>query len=272
MVKEDLRRHDAPLRRASEAPHNSTMEWTDEAVILGARRHGESSVIVEAMTRGHGRHLGLVRGGRSRRMSALIQPGNGVTLTWRARLDDHLGQFAIEGTELRAGRFLDDAASLFGLGHLAGLLRLLPERDPHEGLYHALLVVLEHLDSPDVAAALMVRFELALLADLGFGLDLSACAVSGATQDLVFVSPKSGRAVSARAGEAYAARLLALPAFVSDRFMGDHVTSEQIAAGFALTGHFLRRNIYEPRGLVPPDERASFLAAVMGEERAGKPD
>lgn len=240
------------------------MEWTDEAVILGARRHGESSVILEAMTRRHGRHLGLLRGGRSSRMRAVIQPGNGVTLVWRARLDEHLGQFGVEAAELRAGRFLEKAASLFGLGHLAALLRLLPERDPHEGLFEALLVVLDHLEEPSLAAPLMVRFELAILSELGFGLDLSACAVTGATQELVFVSPKSGRAVSAKAGEAYADRLLALPAFVRDGFMGESVTPAQVAAGFSLTGHFLRRDVYEPRGVSQPDERAAFIAAALG--------
>lgn len=239
------------------------MQWTDQAVILGARKHGESSVIVEAMTRGHGRHLGLVRGGRSARMSALIQPGNIVDLTWRARLDEHLGLFSIEANDLKAGLFLEQAASLFGLGHLAGLLRLLAEREPHPGLYQAMLVVLEHLDEPNIAAPLLVRFELALLAELGFGLDLSACAVSGGTQELVFVSPKSGRAVSRQAGSAYADRLLALPAFVRDGFLGDSISAGEIVAGFALTGHFLLRDVYEPRGMNAPDERASFVSSVL---------
>jgi DNA repair protein RecO (recombination protein O) len=238
------------------------MQWTDQAVILGARKHGESSVIVEAMTREHGRHLGLVRGGRSSRMGALIQPGNIVDLTWRARLDEHLGIFGIEANDLRAGRFLENAASLFGLVHLAGLVRLLAEREPHAGLYEALLVVLEHLDVPDIAAPLIVRFELALLAELGFGLDLSVCAVTGATQELTHVSPKSGRAVSRAAGLPYADRLLGLPAFVRDGFLGISVSAPELEAGFALTGHFLMRDIYGPRGLNAPDERASFIAAA----------
>lgn len=239
------------------------MEWTDEGVILGVRRHGESSVILEAMTRGHGRHQGLVRGGRSSRMRATLQPGNGVSLTWRARLEEHLGQFAVEPLALRAGTLLGCAASLYGLGHVAALIRLLPERDPHESLYEALLVVLEHLDTPRIAAPLIVRLELALLAELGFGLDLAVCAVTGATQELVHVSPKSGRAVSAKAGEPYADRLLPLPAFVRDGFLGDSISHEQTRQGFGLTGHFLRRDVYDPRGLAMPDERAAFIAAAL---------
>jgi DNA repair protein RecO (recombination protein O) len=240
------------------------MEWSDDAVILGARRHGETSVVLEAMTRRHGRHLGLVRGGRSKRLRPVLQAGNGATLTWRARLEDHLGLYAVEAGEERAGRFLDHGAALFGLGHLAALLRLLPERDPHEALFDALLVVLDHLDEPPIAAALMVRFELALLTELGFGLDLSACAVTGGTQELIFVSPKSGRAVSAKAGEPYADRLLKLPAFVRDGFMGDAVGPVQARQGFDLTGHFLKRDVYEARGVKEPAERGAFIASALG--------
>lgn len=239
------------------------MQWTDEAVILGARKHGESSLIVEAMTREHGRHLGLVRGGRSIRMNALIQPGNIVDVKWQARLDEHLGQFSIEANELRAGRFLEQAASLFGLGHIAGLIRLLAERERHEGLYQALLVVLDHLDEPHIAAPLLVRFELALLAELGFGLDLGVCAVTGGTQELIYVSPKSGRSVSRSAGAEYADRLLALPAFVRDGFLGESIAKDEIVAGFTLTGHFLTRNVYQPRGMQAPEERQNFIAAAL---------
>jgi DNA repair protein RecO (recombination protein O) len=236
------------------------MEWTDDAVILGARRHGETSLVVEVMTRGHGRHLGLVRGGRSARHRAVMQAGNSVAVTWRARLDEHLGLFQIEPVTLRAGRLIETGSALYALTHLAGLLRLLPERDPHEGLFEALGVVLDHLDSPAIAAPLLVRFEVQLLAELGFGLDLATCAVTGGTQELVFVSPKSGRAVSRQAGAAYADRLLPLPAFVREGFLGDTIPGGEIAAAFALTGHFLTRHVYEPRGLAMPDSRAAFLS------------
>ncbi len=250
------------LRSAPLIPHNTVMEWTDEGIILGARRHGESSVILEAMTRHHGRHLGIVRGGRSVRFGPVLQPGNTVSLVWRARLDEHLGQYSVEGLNLRAGQLMPQAASLYGLTHMAALVRLLAEREPHERLYAALDVVLAHLDVPGIAAPLVVRFEIELLAELGFGLDLASCAVTGGTQELAFVSPKSGRAVSSRAGEAYADRLLALPAFVREGFLGDSITAAEMTEGFALTGYFLQRHVWEPRGMHAPDERAAFAAAV----------
>lgn len=237
------------------------MEWSDEGIVIGVRRHGESAVILEAMTRGHGRHLGLVRGGRSARMQPLLQPGNEVSLVWRARLEEHLGNFAIEAGELHAARLLGDALALFGLTHVAGLLRLLPERDAHEGLFEALKVVLAHLGEPRLAGPLVVRFEMALLAELGFGLDLSACAATGAREELTHVSPRSGRAVSRLAAAPYAGRLLPLPRFLGTTGAGDLDIAE-VEAGFTLTGHFLRRHVYEPRGLAEPEARMAFLAAM----------
>ena len=180
------------------------MEWRDEAVILGVRRHGEGSVIVEVMTPAHGRHMGLVRGGRSSRMRALLQPGNSVEVTWRARLDEHLGNFAIEADRLRAAMLMETPMALNGLQLLAAHMRLLPERDPHAALYHAALVILDNLDEPEKAARLVIRFELALLEELGFGLDLASCAATGDNRELVYVSPKTGRAVSRTAGAPWA--------------------------------------------------------------------
>ncbi len=133
------------------------MQWTDDAVILGARRHGEGSLIVDAMTRAHGRHLGLARAGRGGAMAAALQPGNGVRATWRGRLDEHLGNFTIEPVAMRAGGLMGRAAALYALGYLCALTRLLPEREPHESLHDALCVVLDHLDEPDIAGALVVR-------------------------------------------------------------------------------------------------------------------
>lgn len=251
------------------------MEWSDEAVIIGVRRHGESAAIVEAMTRAHGRHLGIVLGGRSERLRPLLQPGNGVSVRWRARLDEHLGNFQLEPLAMRAGRLMERAASLYGLTYAASLLRLLPERDPHEALYEATCVLVDHLDTPEVAAPLMVRFEMAMLTELGFGLDLSACAATGATQELIYVSPRSGRAVSARAGAPYADRLLPLPAFVRGGFDGDTAPAEDVRAGFRLTGHFLEGHVFEPRGQPMPDERAAFLSASLAAMEGGggpKPD
>ncbi|RVD25012.1 DNA repair protein RecO, partial [Mesorhizobium sp. M4A.F.Ca.ET.020.02.1.1] len=170
------------------------MEWRDEGIILGTRRHGETSAILEVMTRAHGRHLGLVRGGRSRKQQPVLQPGNRVDLLWRARLDEHLGTFQAEAIEMNAARLMDSAIAVYGLQTMAAHLRLLPERDAHGALYETLAVMIAHLDDADAAGELVARFELLILDELGFGLDLSQCAATGSRQDLAYVSPKSGRA------------------------------------------------------------------------------
>jgi DNA repair protein RecO (recombination protein O) len=239
------------------------MQWTDEGIIIGTRRHGETSLIIELMTRGHGRHLGLVRGGRSRRRQPILQPGNSIEATWRARLHEHLGHFTVEPLMLRAARLIDSAAGLYGIHALAGLIRLLPERDPHPRLYDALAVILDVLHQPDRAAPPIVRFELALLEDLGFGLDLGSCAATGANDNLAYVSPKSGRAVSRSAGDPYCDRLLPLPAFLVEASAGV-VPPSDLAQGFLLTGYFLARHVFEPRGMQPPEARARFIALVTG--------
>ncbi|HEY8567311.1 MAG TPA: DNA repair protein RecO [Beijerinckiaceae bacterium] len=241
------------------------MQWSDEGLVLGLRRHGEAAAILEVMTRDHGRHNGLVHGGRSRRMQPVLQPGNTVHLTWRARLDEQLGTFTVEpGTE-RAARLLGSKLALYGLGTLSAHLRLLPERDPHPGLYETATVLADHLDDPELAPALMVRFEMAVLNDLGVGLDLSACAATGSRTDLIYVSPKSGRAVSAGAGEPYKDRLLKLPGFLVGQTRSNTVSAEDLAAGFRLTGHFLRETLQETSGAVLPDERERFVAAALQE-------
>ena len=237
------------------------MEWRDEGIIIGVRRHGETSAIVEAMTRAHGRHLGLVRGGRSRKMQPMLQPGNRVDLTWRARLDEHLGTFQAEPIELNAARLFEAATAVFGLQMLAAHLRLLPERDPHPALYETLGLVLSHLDDAAAAGELAVRFELLVLDELGFGLDLSECAATGTRDDLVYVSPKSGRAVSRAAGEPWRDAMLPLPAFL-DRRSGMRADASAFEQAFRLTGYFFERHVYEPRGIGQPEARASFIAAV----------
>ena len=236
------------------------MEWRDEGVVIGLKRLGETSSVMEAMTRAHGRHLGLVRGARSGRLSAALQPGNSVALVWRARLDEHLGYYAVEPLTLRAGRFLPSAMALAGLNLIGALLRLLPERDPHEGLFDALLVVIEALDEPARAPAMLARFEARMLGECGFALDLDACAATGAREALIYVSPKSGRAVSAAAGAPYRERLLPLPAFL--RAAAEEPTAEDVADAFRLTGYFLERELFAPRGLKLPDARAALLAAL----------
>ncbi len=238
------------------------MQWTDDGIIIGTRRHGETSLIVELMTPAHGRHLGLVRGGRSRRVQPTLQPGNSVTATWRARLDAHLGHYTVEGTTQRAARLIEGPAGLYGIQALAGLLRLLPERDPHPRLYDGLLAILDFLDDPLIAGGLIVRFEIKLLDDLGFGLDLERCAATGTNDDLAYVSPKTGRAVSRSAGEAYRDRLLPLPPFLMEAPSVSRPRVAELADAFRLTGYFLARHVYEPRGLAPSDARSSFVALV----------
>ncbi|MEX4007521.1 DNA repair protein RecO [Neoaquamicrobium sediminum] len=237
------------------------MEWRDEGIVLGTRRHGETSVILELMTRAHGRHLGMVRGGRSRRMQPLLQPGNRIDVIWRARLDEHLGLYQVEPLELHAARLFDSACAVYGLQTIAGHLRLLPERDPHANLYETLNLLIEHLDDPASAAELVVRFELLILDELGFGLDLARCAATGGSDDLVYVSPKTGRAVSRTAGAPWADRLLALPAFLR-RGSGLRADLAAMEDAFRLTGFFFARNVYEPRGLEEPEARLGFLAAL----------
>jgi DNA repair protein RecO (recombination protein O) len=237
------------------------MEWTDVGIVLGTRRHGEANAILELMTRAHGRHLGLVRGGAGSRLKPVLQPGNTLVATWRARLDEHLGYFTVEGLDLRAATYLGAAHALYGATHLAALCRLLPERDPHEAVFDALDEALSALGDPAAVAVLVARLELHLLAELGFGLDLSACAATGEVTDLVYVSPKSGRAVSRAAGAPWREKLLALPAFFADEAAA-HPSADDLAAGFALTGFFLQRHLYGPRDAKLPEARAQFIAAV----------
>src|SRR5208282_1048318 len=196
------------------------MQWTDEAIVLGAKRHGETSVILELMTQERGRHLGLVRGGTGARLRGVLQPGNSLRATWRARLDDHLGHYLVEGINLRAAGILTAAHAVHG--------------EPHAGIHATLEQILDALDDPSVVGPMVARFELAFLAELGFGLDLSSCAATGAKDDLIYVSPRSGRAVSGAAGEAYREKLLRLPSFL--RTDTEPASAADLADAFALTG------------------------------------
>jgi DNA repair protein RecO (recombination protein O) len=240
------------------------MEWTDEGIVLGVRRHGESSAIVELLSRGHGRHFGVWRGGAGARMRPLLQPGNSVTAVWRARLDEHLGYYQVEGTRLRAATLLASSHAVYGVTHLASLARLLPERDPHQEIYEMLDRTLDDFDDADGAAAHLIKFELAMLTELGFGLDLEACAATGATTELIYVSPKSGGAVSRSAGAPFHDRLLRLPAFLRQGEARVNGWSDQdLSDGFALTGLFLLRHVLEPRGQLHSDARDGFINAVI---------
>ncbi len=239
------------------------MHWTAEAIVIGTRRHGETSTILEIMAREKGRHLGLVRGGRSRRLRPVLQQGNTLRVTWRARLDEHLGTFTVEPLRERAAALMGSAAATFGIQLVGAHLRLLPERDPHPRLFDALDVIVDVFDDKMVAAELVVRFELLLLDELGVGLDLTRCAATGEERGLAYVSPKSGRAVSRQAGLAYDNRLLKLPAFLIDRRGGEPPSAADLEAAFRLTGYFLDRHIWQPRRLNPGEARAGFLRAVL---------
>ncbi len=216
------------------------MEWRDEGVLLSARPHGESSVIAEVFTAAHGRHAGVVRGGASRKQAAHLQPGGQVAVTWRARLDDQLGTFVVEPLRARVG-VLGDAARLAAMTSACALLRLaLPERDPHASLWRATVAFLDVLEAGQGPwAGAYLRWELGLLDDAGFGLDLTRCAVTGATEGLVYVSPRSGRAVSAAGAGDWADRLLPLP---------DSLRSgeEGVVQGLSVTAHFLTRALSRP--------------------------
>lgn len=225
------------------------MEWADEGILLGLRPHGEQGAVLAFLTAEHGRHLGLAHGARGR-SGGRYQPGNRMSLRWRARIEDQLGTFTCEPMENLAARLLSDASRLAGLASLCALVdQMVPEREPQPGVYRRLGAALDAMTGEGWAAEI-ARFELALLAELGFGLDLSSCAATGATTDLVYVSPKSARAVSRAAGAPYHDRLLPLPPFLRDPSAS--VAAGDITAAFALTGWFLQRHATAPGRELPP--------------------
>lgn len=238
------------------------MQWRDEGLVIGVRGHGETSVILELMTKEHGRHLGLVRGGKGSALRAVLQPGNQVVANWRARLDSQLGAYLVEPLQSRAARLIEHGYALHGVAFLCALLRLLPERDPHAEIHEMARLIADRLGSRDHAPALLARFEIAMLGALGFGLDLSTCALTGAREDLAYVSPKSGRAVSRDAGEPWRERLLRYPAFLQGGDFAASPDEAELDAAFRLTGHFLNRDVFAPRGAAMPPARGFYLKAV----------
>ncbi|MBY0559082.1 DNA repair protein RecO [Hyphomicrobium sp.] len=237
------------------------MQWSDEGIVLSVKPHGETAAIVDLWTRAHGRHMGLVHGGRSRRLRPVLQPGNHIDAEWKARLADQLGTMSVEMRRAFAAEAMDDAQALMALSSITSLTRLLPERDPHPNLYEITLFVLGFFNDATVWPALLVRWEMALLDELGFGLDLSQCAATGSNDQLIYVSPKSGRAVSASAGEPYRDKLLALPQFLTKQRSGA-VTMQDVSIGFALTGHFIEKHLLLPRGETLPQSRARLVALL----------
>ena len=234
------------------------MEWRDEAIILAARPHGETSLILQVLTRERGRHAGLVRGARRSRGRGVYETGNRITADWRARLADHLGTLRCELLRGYAADLIDDPARLSCLAAAAALAEAaLPEREAAPGAFLGLAALLDSLAADRGWAAAYVAWELALLAELGFGLDLSRCAATGTTSDLVYVSPKSAQAVSREAGAPYRDKLLRLPGFL---LSGDASPApDGIRDGLALTGFFLARHIFEPLGHKVPAARVRFV-------------
>ena len=232
------------------------MEWSDIGIVLSARRHGEAAAVVSILTETHGRHAGLVRGGASRRHRSTIQPGNRVAATWRARLEDHLGAYVVELLESPAAQWFEDPGRLAALSAACGIVdATLPEREPCPGIFNDLARFIADLNEERWAAA-YVAWELTMLADLGFGLDLGQCAVTGSSEDLAYVSPKSGRAVSEAAAEPYRDRLLRLPAFLIG---GGPADDAAVADGLALTGYFLDRHLFAPHRRTLPEPRSRLM-------------
>lgn len=236
------------------------MDWRDEGVLLSVRRHGETSSIIEVFTAAHGRHAGIVHGGASRKLAPLLQPGAQLDVTWRARLEEHLGSYGVEPLHSRAG-LMADRRALAGLNAVCALLGfLLPEREAHAALYGGTLRLLDRLGEPGDWALDYLRWELGLLEEMGYGLDLSRCAVTGARDDLAFVSPKTGRAVARDAAGEWADRLLPLPACLLGQ---GPATPGDVADGLRLTGYFLEHRLARDLGDRPLPEARRRLVALL---------
>ncbi len=237
------------------------MDWRDKGSLLSVRRHGETSVIVELFTAAHGRHLGVVRGGTSRKLAPALQPGTLLDATWRARLEDHIGSYTVEPLRSRAAALMSGRLTLAALNSLCALLSFaLPEREPHPALHRRTEALLDLIGTNPAWPLAYLRWELALLDELGFGLDLSSCVVSGAVEDLAYVSPKSGRAVAAEAAGTWADRLLPLPPALLGHGEGAFA---EIAQGLTTTGFFLKTRLAPSLGDRPlPAARQHFVDLV----------
>ena len=238
------------------------MEWTDEAITLGARSHGEGSAIVTLLTKSHGLHLGLVRGARSKRLAPALQSGSLVEATWRARLDEHLGSYTIESKKIHAHEIMSKPLELAALNSICAVATTaLPEREGHPRLYEGLLILLENLNDRSIWPSIFVKWELGLLDELGYGVELSKCAVTGQTTDLTHVSPRSGKAVCEAEAAPYADKLLRLPGFlVTDRASAP--SAKDMMDGLNLSGYFLERRIYGATHAAAPEARAMFLSRL----------
>lgn len=255
------------------------MDWTDQGIVLGRRRHGESAAVVTLLTREHGRHAGLVRGGTGKRGAALYQPGNLLAAHWRARLAEHLGTLTAEMADAFAARVLDDPLRLAGITSACAVLdAALPEREPHAPLFDATLTLLRSIQTapePTAWGKEYARWEVQCLAELGFGLDLASCAATGRRDGLTYVSPRTGRAVSEEAGAPYADKLFPLPSFLGPEPATDASAADPASVSTALrmTGHFLERHVLGPHDRKLPAARTRFvdrwrrLATLSGNSR-----
>lgn len=237
------------------------ISWSDEGALLSARPFGETSMIIEVFTPQHGRHAGVVRGGTSRKLAPHLQAGAQLSVTWKARLNDHMGSFTVEPIRGRAAAAMSDRLALAGLNAVCAILsRVLPEREAHLALYTRTISLLDLLGQSDVWPLAYLRWEQALLEDMGYGMDLSACAVRGVNEDLAFVSPRTGRAVSREAAGEWADRLLLLPPVLAGK--GDADNSE-ISIALATTGYFIEHRLIKSLGERPmPAARGRLLDAI----------
>lgn len=249
------------------------MEWQDRGIVLSAGRFGEHDAILEIMTPDHGRARGFVKAGMSRRTKATLQAGNHLQVSWRSRLENNLGRFQIELVHSPIGNLISDGARMAALAAICAVVAsTMPERERHEGVYEAIkgfIALLEAEDgSPEMWASALSRIEMGILSELGYGLDLGACAATGTTSNLCYVSPKSGRAVSAEAGEPYKDKLLPLPGFLR----GERETAMSVADALdalRLTGFFLERNVWVVAGTGQPDARERLFSSIARKSRAG---
>lgn len=233
------------------------MQWEAEALVLAARPHGESSAIVDVFSREQGRFAGLVRGGNSRRLRPILQPGNMVVATWRARLSEHLGTMTVDAGRAHAAEAMADAKALAGLSALCALMQITPERQAYPRLYDTLMLVLGAMDDEVMWPVLLARYEMALLEEIGFGLDLSCCAATGVVDELEYVSPRSGRAVSRAAAQPYLDKMFVLPQFLLDP--SADASDDDVQKAMELTGYFLERRVYLPNGMKMPPARQRLV-------------
>lgn len=240
------------------------MDWQADGYVLAVRRHGESSAIIEVLTREYGRYAGLVRGASGKRLRGLLQPGNLLHLNWRARLSEHLGMFTIEDAGASIAGLLDDPLALCGLSSACAIISMtVPERECHERLFDGFSILIAELQSPEIWPALLVRLEAGILTELGYGLDLSKCAATGVCDDLTHVSPRTGRAVSAKAAQPYLDKLLPLPGFLVQPKA--ELENNDIQHGLTLTAYFLERRILWPIDKQLPDARERMVERLLGQ-------